>query len=549
VGDPMVLLQFDVVAAYLQAPRLPGSADRYVRPPKEMLGDDHATMKNPVTKLEGTLYGEIEAMDAWSLHLHKSLTSLQWVIIDASGGETLYTKKIGSSVLVLGVYVDDGIAHGRRSLLLQELAAISKKVEIDCPKLFNHFLGVHSRKVCKEGHIYRVYEQSHYIRMVIQNFLKDLNGTLKLSRTPGISQKEAEEIRGEAPGVFAKVCRTHLGAVLFVARSTRPDLSEAVGSLAHTVNDWTAGSDYRLTKLMGYLERTKDYALIMKIAKNFSSSDMMIDSVAKQAPASVDILIDSVSDADHAGCVRTSRSTSGWAVYIRDRAEGRHDDTRILLDWGSRRQSVVAKSSTESEIVAINDATTKSTLPIMGYIDAVRGVETETQHRTDSDPARAVALSGASSTLRYMVKHQRVSFAFLKDVWNTRMHGGKRKMIRVDTKLNESDLFTKALPSAPFEGHRDRLGVEDLALYRNLPEFDVEIALTEWEGATNTASAPRTTPSTTRKLANGVWSCPQRAAAAARNPQVRDYLMRILLYIWRNRSAATELLPAPGDSI
>ena len=42
-----------------------------------------------------------------------------------------------------------------------------------------------------------------------------------------------------------------------------------------------------------------------------------------------------------------------------------------------------------------------------------------------------------------MVKHQRVSFAFLKDVWNTKMHGGMRRMVRVDTKLNEADLLTK----------------------------------------------------------------------------------------------------------
>ena len=124
-------------------------------------------------------------------------------------------------------------------------------VEIECPKLFHHFLDVHLRMTEKEGRLLLIYEQSNYVRMLLLNFAKDMNGSLRLARTPGMSQKDAEELKGQGPGIFAKVCRTHLGALFYMARSTRPALSEAVGSLAHTVNEWTTASDHRLVKIMG----------------------------------------------------------------------------------------------------------------------------------------------------------------------------------------------------------------------------------------------------------------------------------------------------------
>ena len=74
-----------------------------------MLTEQQRKLKNPVSKLEGTLYGEMEAMGAWSLHFHQSLVFLGWVIVDASGGETIYTKTASGAALVLGIYVDDGI--------------------------------------------------------------------------------------------------------------------------------------------------------------------------------------------------------------------------------------------------------------------------------------------------------------------------------------------------------------------------------------------------------------------------------------------------------
>ena len=55
-------------------------------------------------------------------------------------------------------------------------------------------------------------------------------------------------------------------------------------------------------------------------------------------------------DADHAGEPQR-KSTTGWALILK----GKYG-TCALIDWASRKQNVVARSSGEAETVALNDA-------------------------------------------------------------------------------------------------------------------------------------------------------------------------------------------------
>ena len=194
-------------------------------PPKEMLSEEQiANLRCPVTKRSGIIYGEKETMDAWSLG---------WLLVDASGGETFYSLTVAKGAITPGVYVDDGKAEGRRSWVLISLADISKHVEIECSRLFTHFLGDRSKKLRNGSLIFRIYQQSAYVRMISDNFEKDAGHVVKKANTPCLFYKDALLQLGgeEVPAVFRDTARTHLGAVLYVARSTRPDVSEAVGGI------------------------------------------------------------------------------------------------------------------------------------------------------------------------------------------------------------------------------------------------------------------------------------------------------------------------------
>ena len=55
---------------------------------------------------------------------------------------------------------------------------------------------------------------------------------------------------------------------------------------------------------------------------------------------------DVYSDADYAGDLDSARSTSGYAAFV----------GTSLVSWASRRQPVAAKSTTEAEYIAANEA-------------------------------------------------------------------------------------------------------------------------------------------------------------------------------------------------
>ena len=84
---------------------------------------------------------------------------------------------------------------------------------------------------------------------------------------------------------------------------------------------------------MGYMKGTCDFGLVFQLGHNVKQNH---------------ILVRGLSDSDHGGGLNTGRSTSGWFVFLtHDASEGNTRPATILpVDWGSRRQTVTARSST-----------------------------------------------------------------------------------------------------------------------------------------------------------------------------------------------------------
>ena len=68
-------------------------------------------------------------------------------------------------------------------------------------------------------------------------------------------------------GCHAATARGHLGVLLYLARSTRPDLLEAVASLAREVTKWGPACDARLRRIFGYLRRAPTACLSTAVPK------------------------------------------------------------------------------------------------------------------------------------------------------------------------------------------------------------------------------------------------------------------------------------------
>ncbi|CDO76041.1 hypothetical protein BN946_scf184948.g1 [Trametes cinnabarina] len=114
-----------------------------------------------------------------------------------------------------------------------------------------------------------------------------------------------------------------VGSLFYLAVATRPDIARTVGNLARFSKNPGMAHWKAVKHLFRYIKGTLDYKLTY-------------------SPSSSDELFTSYTDADHAGCPDTGRSTSGYVIKMGTGA----------ISWSSRLQSIVALSTTEAEFVA-----------------------------------------------------------------------------------------------------------------------------------------------------------------------------------------------------
>ncbi|XP_047342791.1 uncharacterized mitochondrial protein AtMg00810-like [Impatiens glandulifera] len=120
--------------------------------------------------------------------------------------------------------------------------------------------------------------------------------------------------------------RSIVGALQYLTH-TRPEIAFAVNRVCQfmqspTTTHWTV-----VKRILRYLRHTPRHGLLIRPS------------------SSLDIY--AFSDSDWAGCPDDRRSTTGYCIFLSDN----------LISWNSKKQQVVARSSTESEYRTLTHAT------------------------------------------------------------------------------------------------------------------------------------------------------------------------------------------------
>ena len=150
-------------------------------------------------------------------------------------------------------------------------------------------------------------------------------------------------------------------------------------------------------------------------------------------------------DADHAGRF-DRKSTGGWVLILR----GEHG-TYIPLDWGSKSQATVARSSGESEVVALRDAVlhvgatckamSSCAIPSLMLLEAILGMNIPLRVMVDSSTCKVAAEKGTTRNMKYITKTQGVDLMWLRDVLSI----DGISLRKVSTHDNVADIMTKHL--------------------------------------------------------------------------------------------------------
>ena len=382
---------------------------------KQPEGYDDGTGR--VCHLIKSLYGLKQAGREWNDELNKQLESLGWkpTIVDPCA----YARRTADGIEVVAVWVDDLLLFASDTKLMTKLKLELKSTfEITDLGEPAKIVGIEIDRDRTNRTI--MISQRQYIEAILQKETLQNAHPVAIPMDPNLQLQPSEGESQDKSNGYASL----IGSLMYLAVATRPDIAYAVFRLrSYTANPamshWTAAK-----RVLRYLSGTRDYGITYRAEKVKSKENLFLG----------------YSDASYANN-DDATSVSGYVSIMGGGA----------ITWGSRKQTSVSLSLTESEYVALADAAREITwlrnlLEGLGYKQYA-----PTKLYGDNNGALAIA---KNPQYHKRTKH-----------FDTRNHYIRQKVkesvIEIEhcpTSKMTADIFTKALPKPKFQLHRTELG-------------------------------------------------------------------------------------------
>ena len=248
--------------------------------------------------------------------------------------------------------------------------------------------------------------QRAYIKRLAEKFGVD---NCKDVHTPADSNAKLAKVPDEEVFVPKFPYRELVGALMYVATCTRPDIAHAVGEVAkycerYNKSHWTAAK-----RILKYLKTNQDMSIVFS---GFNKGELI-----------------GFADANWAGDLDTRRSTTGYVFFLNGSA----------ISWNSKRQPTVATSSTEAEYMSLYSATQEAIWLRCLLKDLQYCAEVATTIFQENQGCIALA---KNPVYHSRTKHIDIKFHFLREKVAS-------EVIALEFKPTEemiADGFTKALP-------------------------------------------------------------------------------------------------------
>ena len=427
--DPdTVLHQLDVSTAFLNADL---EEDIYIQQPEGYVEGGPEIC----WRLQKALYGLKQAGRQWWKLFVSELHNLGFEPIP--GDPTLFKRCSKDTTEYVLAHVDDCIVGGQVSKVLEVKKRLGEIFKIKDLGELSKFLGMEVVRKAAEGTIFL--SQQQYTYQILERFSMSeavpnkipMDTGMKLRKClPSESEmgllklkgQQLDEYRGQfvaLPEDKAAAYGSIVGAVMYLAGCTRPDISYAVAKLgrytsAPTWQHWGAAQS-----LLRYLAGTRDYGIV------FGSRSGL----------------EAFSDADYAGCVDTRKSTTGSVFILNGGA----------ITWSSRTQPTVASSTMEAEYMAAS-GTAKEALWLKKVLPKLGVSINHIEIHCDNESCLAL-LKNPMETEKS--KHISIHHHFVRE----RIDRKEIQFSYVPSSENVADVFTKALGVVQFNILRERLGV------------------------------------------------------------------------------------------
>lgn len=275
--------------------------------------------RGQVYRLKRALPGLRQGSRAWYIKLDSVLRQIGFVRCESD--HSIYKINRAGHKQILSVYVDDEIIAGSSLEGVEwTKAQLRKHLDFKDRGEAHFMLGIEIHRDRPNRKLYL--SQSKHVNEVLDRF--DMSNCRPVA-TPLDTKAlaPAATMSDEERGKIALLPYIDVvGSLNYLATCTRPDIAFAVGTLGQfsanpSMEHWQAAK-----RVLRYLRGTSDFAL--------------------QLGGTDKLTLQGYSDADYAGDIASRRSTSGYAFFVGS----------ALVSWRSKKQSIVALSTTEAEYIA-----------------------------------------------------------------------------------------------------------------------------------------------------------------------------------------------------
>lgn len=390
--------QFDVKTAFLYGELV---EDIYMELPEGVQADP-----GMICKLNKSLYGLKQASRCWN----KKFTSflLTYGFKACESDNCIFVGCFNNYQVILLLYVDDALLFSKSkevlSVVIKDLM-LSFKIKV---LSLHSFVGI---EIIKSSNSIIIH-QNQYTEQLIKRF--NMSNASPCS-TPAdnnvILTKNSSNCEINFP------YREAVGALLFLASVSRPDIAFAVNIVSRYVNNPNQSHVNAIKRIIRYLISTKNLCI------EYSCISQIVG----------------FSDADFASDLDSRKSNSGYIFMMNGGP----------VTWASRKQTTVALSTTESEFMAAAEAAKELLWLRQLFIDI-------------RVPQKLISLCiDNQSTIKLIhnpvyhkrSKHIDVKYMFIRE----KVEAGIMSINYVSTVNQIADFLTKALPVTKFVKNRDQV--------------------------------------------------------------------------------------------
>jgi len=377
------IFQLDIKAAYLNAPL---DTDIYTTIP---LGDSN--FGGGYWKLNKALYGLKQSGRQWNKTIDRFLRKNNFKPLKAEPCIYVY-KENNKAKCLIGLYVDDMVIAGEKTIISNIILQIKKEFKISNCGPINYILGI---KIQKSNFTYTI-SQEHYIKNLLQKF----NMLNTRSRNTPCTIIDKNNVNNTP---FDKTkYKSAIGALIYLAKCTRPDISFAVNKAARksenpTITDWNT-----VVNILKYISTTINYNI------SYDGKGEIVG----------------YTDADYGGS-EDFKSTSGGIVLMGNSP----------ICWLSKKQNCVATSTAEAEYISAS-MNTKKLLWIRNMIFEISKTSKPMTLYLDNNACKRIIENGEINT---RLKHINIHYHFLID----NLRKNKIKFERAPSKEMIADVLTK----------------------------------------------------------------------------------------------------------